>query len=410
MTDLPQRQRCYRCLRPTKLCYCPELPTVDTTTRIVILQHPHERTHPFGTARLANLCMPNTSLHVPWSGLTGTLTTRLDVPPDVAVLYPRANAIELDSLPHDRWPSTLIVIDGTWAHAKRLHRENAWLHDKLHIRLQPAAPSRYRIRKEPRPDYISTIEAIVGALRILEPETPGLDQLLRAFDQMIDLQLAQVKRTPKALRRRQSPQHTSRAISASLADPALVIVHAEVCLPGGDRCAQHELVHWVAARIGDGETFEAFLRPAASLPTAQHLRHVGLDARLLRDGETVDAAAVRFARFLGSGTPIAAWTQSILSWGRQLLPAGGAQTLLKTCYCNTSQSHAGHLETILAREGLLPFQNTCQGRGGRRLASTMAIARWLRDRLHEPPPHATEFGSAIASNPGSRESSSGPCA
>jgi hypothetical protein len=49
----PHRPRCYRCLRPADSCYCAELPSVPTRTRVVILQHPHERTHPFGTARLA---------------------------------------------------------------------------------------------------------------------------------------------------------------------------------------------------------------------------------------------------------------------------------------------------------------------------------------------------------------------
>jgi len=37
-----------------------------------------------------------------------------------------------------------------------------------HYRLAPAQPGRYRIRREPQLDYLSTIEAIVAALRILD--------------------------------------------------------------------------------------------------------------------------------------------------------------------------------------------------------------------------------------------------
>jgi DTW domain-containing protein YfiP len=197
-----RRGRCYRCLRPERLCHCADLPTVPTRTRIVVLQHPHERTHPFGTARLVRLMLPNSEVHVPWSGFTGTLEQRLPLPADAAVLYPTPDAPLLDDLPRDRLPSTLVAIDGTWAHAKRLYRENGWLRDLPHVRLQPAQPSRYRIRREPRADYVSTLEAIVEALRVLEPEHARLDELLAAFDRMIDRQIAHAAVVERASGRR----------------------------------------------------------------------------------------------------------------------------------------------------------------------------------------------------------------
>ena len=49
------RPRCHRCLRPAAMCHCARLPSVTTRTRVVILQHPHERTHPFGTVRAAEI-------------------------------------------------------------------------------------------------------------------------------------------------------------------------------------------------------------------------------------------------------------------------------------------------------------------------------------------------------------------
>ena len=33
------------------MCLCSDLPTVPTRTQVVVLQHPHESKHPFGTAR-----------------------------------------------------------------------------------------------------------------------------------------------------------------------------------------------------------------------------------------------------------------------------------------------------------------------------------------------------------------------
>ncbi|MDH4016770.1 MAG: DTW domain-containing protein, partial [Actinomycetota bacterium] len=94
-------------------------------------------------------------------------------------------------------PPALVVLDGTWSQARNLHRANPWLHDLPHYSLRPLAPTRYRIRKAPRPEYVSTLEAIVRALELLEPETRGLDRLLGVFDTMIDRQLAREGRNPR---------------------------------------------------------------------------------------------------------------------------------------------------------------------------------------------------------------------
>jgi DTW domain-containing protein YfiP len=40
------------------VCYCAAIPTIETTTRIVILQHLRERDMPIGTARTASHVFP----------------------------------------------------------------------------------------------------------------------------------------------------------------------------------------------------------------------------------------------------------------------------------------------------------------------------------------------------------------
>jgi len=377
--DQPHRSRCYRCLRPTDSCYCADLPSVPTRTRVVILQHPHERTHPFGTARLARLCLPSASVHVPWAGFTGTLEERVDVPADAVVLYPHPDAPRLDELPIAERPSTLIAIDGTWAHAKRLYKENGWLAGHRHVRLDPASPSRYRIRKEPRPDYVSTLEAIIEALRILEPETPGLDAPLRAFDRMIDQQIARAGQVQRFGRHKHTRQRPSRALSPLLGDPRLCVVYAESALPGGDPTAERGLVQWVAAKL-DGSAFEALLAPGAIPPLPQHLAHMGLVPADLAKAEPLERAAARFADWLGEGAPIAVWTSTTLDWGHAMLPAANGTICLKTNYCNVRNRRAGLLEDVLHQEGLVPFPLPCRGRAKTRLGNAVAIARWLAGR------------------------------
>ncbi|MBM3973548.1 MAG: DTW domain-containing protein [Planctomycetes bacterium] len=377
-----RRGRCYRCLRPERLCHCADLPSVPTRTRIVILQHPHERTHPFGTARLVRLMMPNSEVHVPWSGFTGTLEQKLDLPPDTAVLYPSPDAPLLDELPRDRMPSTLVAIDGTWAHAKRLYRENGWLRALPHARLQPAQPSRYRIRREPRADYVSTLEAIVEALRVLEPEHTRLDELITAFDRMIDRQIAHTAVVERFGRRKETRQRPSRALSPLLADRRLAVVYAESALPGGDPAATRRIVHWVAARLdGDaGEVFETLVQPGEPAPVDHHLGHMGLSLADLADGEPHAAAAARFAAWLGDGAPVAAWTRTTLDWGEAMLPRGTATTALKVNYCNCINHSAGLLEDALAAQGLQPAAVPVRGRANARLGNAIAIARWLRGK------------------------------
>jgi DTW domain-containing protein YfiP len=116
------------------------------------------------------------------------------LPPDAALLYPSAEASDLETMAPHELPRNLLVIDGTWHTARSLFRDKSWLQRLPQVRLSPASPSRYRIRREPRQDFVSTIEAIVQALQVIEPETQGFDELLGAFDSMIDDQLEHIAR------------------------------------------------------------------------------------------------------------------------------------------------------------------------------------------------------------------------
>lgn len=378
MPDAPShRPRCYRCMRPVGMCLCEGLPSVPTRTRVVILQHPHERKHPFGTARFVKLCLPNAAVHVAYGGLTGDLHTPLELPADTAVLYPHPDAVDLATVPATARPSTLLLLDGTWSHAKRLYTMNPWLQRLRHVRFMPRVPSRYRIRREPQADYVSTIEATVEALQVLEPETPGLEALVAAFERMIDRQVAHASSVQRFGRRKGERQRESRRLSAHLEDPRLVIGYAESSLPGGDPAASRELVQWVAVRAADGAMFEALVRPRGAWPTGCHLDHMGITPAELDAGDDVAAARARFAAFAGAGAPVATWTQSSLDWAAPVLQPAAPQVVLKTQYTNLRNQRASFLEAVVDREGLQPVPLACRGRARDRLGNALAVARWL---------------------------------
>jgi DTW domain-containing protein YfiP len=205
----PARVRCRACFKPLAHCLCELIEPVANRTHVTVLQHPRERFHAIGTARIAQLGLERSQIVVPRDCFTRSLEQRFECGPRTGVLFPGPGAQMLEGLDPDDRPEALVVLDGTWSQARVLHKANAWLHGLPHYSLTPLAPTRYRIRKAPRPEYISTLEAIVRALEVLEPETAGLEKLLAVFDTMIDRQLAHQGRNPR-LRTRMQPGEPPR--------------------------------------------------------------------------------------------------------------------------------------------------------------------------------------------------------
>ncbi|MBI1814573.1 MAG: DTW domain-containing protein [Deltaproteobacteria bacterium] len=189
---------CYDCFKPQVACVCASIEPVANRTGIIILQHPRERFHAVGTARIARLGLVKVRVE---SRAPRARDSAMSVPfpARTALLYPTNGAQELAAMPVVERPQNLVVLDGTWFHAKKIYDAYQWLRDLPHVSLTPSEPSRYRIRREPKPHYVATLEAIVCALRIIEPHTRGLDGLLRSFAAMIDRQAAYTPTTKKSL-------------------------------------------------------------------------------------------------------------------------------------------------------------------------------------------------------------------
>lgn len=78
--------------------------------------------------------------------------------------------------PPDEPIAGLILLDGTWAQAKTLWWRNPWLLKTRRIQLVPKQRSRYgNIRKEPRPECVSTAEAAAETLTFM-----GMDPAVEA--------------------------------------------------------------------------------------------------------------------------------------------------------------------------------------------------------------------------------------
>lgn len=178
------RPRCPRCQRPATHCLCPLIPSLASRTEVLILQHPSETGHALNTARLAALGLVNARLQV------GERFEDLQAPGVRSVLlFPGEAAQDLaGDFVADARPLRLVVPDGTWRKARKLLHLNPELAAMERVTLPPGLASRYRLRKAPGPGALSTLEAIVEALCLLEGRR-DFEALLQPFERLIEGQI-----------------------------------------------------------------------------------------------------------------------------------------------------------------------------------------------------------------------------
>ena len=183
------RAQCSRCMRPQTHCLCALIPQLDSRTRVLLLQHPSEVSHALNTARLAALGLTHAQLRV--GEVFDDLEQLIDLPGYQArLLFPGEDAQVLHAyeLTDTSLPLLLVVPDGTWRKVRKLLHLNPLLAQLPRVTLPLGAVSRYRLRKAPGPGALSTLEAIVQALEILEAPT-SFAPLLRPFEALIEGQI-----------------------------------------------------------------------------------------------------------------------------------------------------------------------------------------------------------------------------
>ena len=213
MTDAPLTQPsadapCPRCAKSAALCVCADIPApINNKIELLILQHPQEQDVELGTARLAAAHFKKAAVKIglSWPSL-GKLLGRVADPKRWAVLYlgsakgaellPGQDVVALNRKGTGPAPDQaaafaglegIIVLDGTWSQAKALWWRNAWMLKAQRVALNPKRPSRYgRLRKEPRKDSLSTLEAAALLLSRLEKNPEIETVLLASFEKMLN--------------------------------------------------------------------------------------------------------------------------------------------------------------------------------------------------------------------------------
>lgn len=191
------RPYCYTCRKPGIVCICGDIVTVPTRVRIVILQHPMEARNTISTARIVHLSLPGSRLFIGVNFADNNPFKRClaEAPGPVYIVYPERGAPEAAELAQreNGWPNaepTFVLIDGTWAQARKIKNQNPILDTLPRVALAPDRTSNYRIRRQPREYCLSTVEATELLLSRLEGPRERYRPMLDVFDRMIDRQLS----------------------------------------------------------------------------------------------------------------------------------------------------------------------------------------------------------------------------
>ncbi len=370
------RTHCYRCFRPEEHCLCPHVVAVKNEMPVLILQHAREARHRFGTARLAALALSRCELLVDRTGTLPRDASLADRLRGFGLLYPHPRARDISTLPAEERPKGLVVIDGTWHQARAMYRDIEALHALPHYTLPEGLESGFRIREQPQPHCLSTLEAIAHALEALEPGRGSLAALLRPFEAMQSTQLAAMVGGARRARRPRRLRESRAIPRAMLEDYQRLVVAYGECLtpPGAGR--ERRLVTCAAARPAGGEAFRAVLRVDEVLP--RHLLHMQLRCSEVESGLSGREFRDAFRRFVRPGDVVAAWNQSTLALLQSELPRSQRTVLLKAAYSNL-QRHRGSLEAILQLEGLAPEPGDPPDRTAQRLGNALSLARFLHE-------------------------------
>src|SRR3954470_8354676 len=197
---------CPDCGKPLPLCICESIEPIENKVSLLILQHPQEQDRALGTARLTAMHFENAVVKIglSWPSLSKALGRPVDDPSRWAVLYlGSAKVSELDTdaeivainrkgeiEPHQRAIlgdiEGIVLLDGTWSQAKALWWRNAWMLKCQRVILGPKRPSRYgKLRKEPRGDGLSTIEAAAMLLAGLQKRPDIAETLNGSFGRLL---------------------------------------------------------------------------------------------------------------------------------------------------------------------------------------------------------------------------------
>jgi DTW domain-containing protein YfiP len=159
-----------------EFCFCDSIPTLDLKTRLTLVVHYKELLRPTNTGSLAVKALTNSEMLI-----RGEINKQIDLThylkPEYRplLLYPAQNAVELTTefINQDPRPIHLIVPDGNWRQASKVHYRHHEIKDIPRVVLPGLKTQLPTMRKETEEYGMATLQAIACAFKLIENESVG---------------------------------------------------------------------------------------------------------------------------------------------------------------------------------------------------------------------------------------------
>lgn len=190
MTSAPLLERkrktkepCQTCFLHKDRCICSLIPNLNLATRVCLVIHAKELKRTTNTGRLGLKALVNSEMRVRGDERESLdLSDLLSPNYKTVLLYPSDDAVELNAefVLQQTLPIQLIVPDGNWRQASKVHYRHKELSSVLRVRLKNSSPTNQQMRLETVPDGMATLEAMAHALSAIEGAEVG-DALLSLY-------------------------------------------------------------------------------------------------------------------------------------------------------------------------------------------------------------------------------------
>ncbi|OAN18076.1 DTW domain-containing protein [Photobacterium jeanii] len=164
-------ERCRHCMLRPHLCICAHKPEIESNAAFLLVMYDDEVLKPSNTGRLIADLFPDTFAYI-WSRTepNSEMLALLDDPqwqPYVVfpAEYAESERVASDVTIESGKRPLFIMLDGSWAEAKKMFRKSPYLNRFPVLSIDPDKPSRYTVRVASKENQLGTAEV---AARIVD--------------------------------------------------------------------------------------------------------------------------------------------------------------------------------------------------------------------------------------------------
>jgi len=179
---------CPGCFLHKNLCLCHSIPRLDLKTKISLVIHAKELKRTTNTGTLATKALTNSQVLIRGQkdealDLSGLLSDHYRT----FLFYPSEEAQELTRALVDEssLPIQLIVPDGNWRQASKVHYRHPELKNILRVMISTPNSAKFHLRAESRPEGMATLQAIAEALGVIEGSL-AKEELLALYQRKLE--------------------------------------------------------------------------------------------------------------------------------------------------------------------------------------------------------------------------------